>query len=476
MLKNYVHICILSFVCFGIFGCSLEPRYSRPDTKIAERDAYINQPQEEGVLTMARWWERLGDPVIDEMVENLLSDSLTIKSAQERVIQMRERIKIAQGGYYPSISASSSVSRATFNNPAIPNTIYNTNYDLGIGTNWQIDLLGKNRLSVAVARKNLLVENALKEALEQSLIADLMRQRVSVATLERVIQLEKEIITSQEQTLNTIERRYRSGVAGTNILNLRLARENLAAAQTRLPDLQARLASSLYNIDVLLGRTPGMTQINHVNFAPMPMTEKISLQPPMALLDRRPDLRASELRLKIANDHIGLAVADLYPDVSFGGNIGFESDQLSNLLRGDQLAWSLIGTITNRLFEGGRLRANIRLKESQMRELSNDYAQDILEAVRDVENNLQREKQAVAQVQLFEINVEEAKKSEEAARQRYEKGLITLLDFLNIQRRHQTAQRNLIYAQELAWNTRIDLYLSLGGDWDIRNNNGETNE
>lgn len=478
--KSLVYFLIL-LASSTLFGCALGPDYQRPSVSAQAMKAYINAP-DAGVdvdvdgQSMARWWERLEDPVTDQLIEKALANNLTLQSAQERVLQARENVVIAQGSYYPSLGADLGASRSAVNNPIFPNTAYSTAYEAGLSTSWQLDLFGKNRRSAWAAKANFEAAKATREALAQSLIADLVRQRVAVATIARRLKLAQEIASNRDDTVQIVERRYRNGVDSTGALDIRLARENYTSAQAQIPSLEADLTDALYGIDLLLGQTPGTTQLEALDFAPLPIQEKIILAPPVALLDRRPDLRASELRLKAANENIGVAIADLYPNVSFGGSLGFQGESASDLFRADQLVWSLLGTVTNKLFEGGRLKATIRLSESRARELASDYTQDVLEAVRDVESALQREKKINEQVDLLLINVEEARQAENIANDRYSRGITNLLELLETQRRRQNAEQNLLLAQQAAWNARLDLYLALGGDWQMTKTENKIDE
>ncbi len=471
MVLSQIKLLLLFFVGFFMIGCAIGPDYKRPDVAAQAIKSYINAPREAGDQAMARWWTRLNDPVVDQLITTALANNFTLQSARERVIQAREQVVIAQGAYYPSLAADTGASRSAIpsgsGNPLITSKTYNTSFDAGLATSWELDLFGQNRRTAWAARAGLQAAEAEREALAQALIANIVRQRVAIATLARRVDLVRDIAVSRDNTVQIVERRYRNGVDSTGALDIRLARENFASAQAQIPPLESSLTDALYGLDILLGRVPGVTKIEAVDFAPLPRQEKIIIDPPVSLLDRRPDLRASELRLKAANEGIGIAMADLYPNITFGGVIGFQNDSVNNIFRADQLAWSLAGTITNRLFEGGRLRANIRLNKAQARELAADYAQDVLEAIRDVESALQREKKFSEQVALLKTNVEEARSAETMAQERYTRGITNLLELLETQRRRQTAEQNLLLAEQSAWNARLDLYLALGGDWDM---------
>jgi outer membrane protein TolC len=186
---------------------------------------------------------------------------------------------------------------------------------------------------------------------------------------------------------------------------------------------------------------------------------------PVDLLDRRPDLRASELRLAAADAEIGVAMADLYPGLTLGGNIGVSGNQAGNLFSADQLAGSLLLTITSRLFEGGALRANIRLQESEARELSARYAGNVLGALREVETALKAEQELEKEMDSLQQSLQAVRKAESISLTRYQEGIESLRAYLEIQQRRYLVEQSWLRLLQEKWNNRITLYLALGGDW-----------
>jgi len=445
-------------------ACAMGPDYERPQTKAATLEKFINAPEdaEQETATMSKWWENIGDEKLNELVKILLTDNLDLKAAGERLIQANERVYAQQGAYFPTLGANSGVARS-----ATSSDVYTTNYELGLATSWQVDLFGKIKEIVNSAQANYLASRAENEALIHSLIAALLQKRIEISANAKRLELAENIAKSRKNTLESVERRYRSGVASTSALEVRLARENLASAQATATGLKADLTDSSYDLDVLLGRAPGTTILEAADFPAIPRIRDFTIPPPLALLDRRPDLQTSELRLIAANADISVAIAELYPNLTFGGNIGTAGSKLSDLFSSGQIGWSLLGNIALKIFEGGKLRANIRISEARARELMHIYEKDVLNAVKEVESALQREDNTYLEVTKLEENVDEAKKAAELAENRYRQGIIPLLDLLDIQRRAQIAEQSLITAQQSLWNTRIALYLALGGDWEI---------
>ncbi len=366
-------------------ACSLTPDYKRPETvadimqeySSTTQNASLKTDYDQGLVTVynldnhAFWWENINDPVTEKLIANMLSQNLRLEAAAERIVQARERTTIAGADLYPALSLNSGASRVMSPTNAQNNgfqlgsdRIYQTNYDLNIGASWQADLFGKIKAGQNAAIAETLVSTFDRQALLHTLIAELINRRVAIANTQAQIELTNQVIKTREQVLNSVNIRYEAGSEGTSALQVRRARENLAVAKSDLPPLISALNENIFALDVLLGMPPNSNEsIKKYNFPSLPPPRALKIPPPLALIDQRPDLQSQELRLIAAGQDIGVAMADLYPGISLGGNYGFTTAQTSTLLSSEQLAWSLTGSILTRIFEGGRLRANIRVKD-----------------------------------------------------------------------------------------------------------------
>lgn len=478
-MRNYILIAALLFFS----SCKLGPNYERPENIAQQIEKFKNFPIEETEdkdLTeqTSLWWKRLDDPTSEMLVEKLLVQNFDIEAANARLKQAIERAKVAGADLYPTLSGDFTATR--IENPPISQGFGTgkpiNNFDLGLSSSWQLDFFGRTSSNLDGRRAE--IEGSIFEidALIHSLIAQVISQRVAVALDARRLDLVEQTILSNEKTLGIIERRYRSGVGTVKSIDVRLARENLAATKAEFPIAQANLAESIYELDLLLGQQPGDSgKMDYKSFPVLPPPEKIEIFPPAELLDRRPDLRASELRLIAANEDIGIAMADLFPNLAISGSYGTTSNEISNILDANQMAWSLVGSLTQKIFEGGRLRANIRLNEARAEELSALYKKDILTAVKEVEIGLLKEEKLHSQVELLAENLKQTEAAEKLSNTRYIQGIGSILELLDTQRRLWRVEQNLLNAQEANWQNRIALYLALGGDWQFKGKIGDDN-
>jgi NodT family efflux transporter outer membrane factor (OMF) lipoprotein len=480
----------------SLWSCAVGPEYERPETVVEAAESYRRLPDDVGEVVdagdLSRWWERMDDPWMARHVDRLLTENLRLKEAAARVEQAWARLGIRRGDQLPTLSASASAARrmqpvdgiapaagagggtggteGAGGGPAMSggtgrDRLYTTRFEVGLSTRWQVDLFGKLRRRTAAARDRFLASRADAQALVHSLIAELARRRIGLSTLKRRLQVARETVESRKMTLDTVDRRYRRGLPDVSADDVYLARENLAAAKADLPDLRRRLMEEGAALDVLLGWRPGTLDPLAADIPLLPPPRPPAVGVPAALLDRRPDLRSSELRLMAATEEIGVAVADLYPDLTLSGNIGFQNDDLRNFFNASNLAGAILGDLMVRLFEGGRLRANIDLQEAEAREAAAAYARQVLNGLEEVEVALGSARFLSRRVAALADRLENIRRAEREARERYRRGLRSLLEVLEIERRRYAAEQAYLLAAQAAWNNRIDLYLALGGDW-----------
>jgi len=465
------------------------------ETPASGLEAFYNAPADVNQIISRdefnRWWRQMDDPWLDDSVELLLGGNLQLKEAAARIRQAWAQLGIARGSMLPSLSASGSALRgfqgidsgiSTFGTTGTGNgqpldggatsfqrseneRFYFTQLEAGLSTSWQVDLFGGLERSRAAAHLTYLASLANAEALIHSLISELARRRISLATLQQRIDLTRETEENRKLTLNIVERRYRRGVADTSATDVYLARENLAAVTSQIPDLQRRLREELHMLDVLLGRPPGRATVDDIHIPPLQPPGSVPLGLPAQLIDRRPDLRANELRLAASVEQVGVAVADLYPDLTLTGSLGLRDDELSTFFDSANLFGAIVGDIMVRLFQGGRLRANIALQEAEARELAAAYAGDVLTALEEVETVLSNGRYLAEQLDYLEDRLQNTRKAARQLTEQYRSGLVPLLDVLVAERRRFEAEQEYLLIAQAAWNNRIALYLALGGDW-----------
>lgn len=467
-----------AMIAFGaacsLSACTVGPDYARPESLAALLGLDRAQAPEEFTAvpespapvleTLSAWWTRLGDPDLEPLVAEMLAGNRDIAAAAARVQQAQAQLDNTGAALWPSLDLAPSASRSFTTNTA-GNRTYTDSYSVGTTLSWQADLFGRLRSAERANAASFAASEADWLGLIHTQIATLVRTRVALATLSRRLEATRAIAESRRATLRAVERRYRAGLEATNAVDLRSARENYTSALADIPALENDLAAATTALDLLLGRVPTAAQVAPNTLANVPPPRDVPLGVPAALLDRRPDLRAAEFRLMAATANVGVAIADLFPNLTLTGSLSSTAASAGNLFNAATLAGSLAAQIAQPLFDGGARRATVRQREAAVDEQAALYAGAILTAFKEVEDALTAERKSGERLEQLDATLKEVKLAEQSAFDRFRRGIGTYERLLETQRRLQTVEQTLLIEQQNKWNARIDLILALGGDW-----------
>lgn len=465
-------------LCFWLSGCAVGPDFARPNTAADQYDRFHNAFEQRigSSADMSLWWERLNDPLLNDYADKLLRQNLSLQQAGERIYQARTQVTSARSSWGPQISGSASGARSLTpsNGSTLTDRVFSNSYDASLSASWELDLFGRIARSVEAAKASYEAAQYDYEALTHSLMAQLVNTRVSIAVNKTLLDLAQKNYINRKKIYKLIKQRYELGVRGTVLSDVYLAEDSYRQVYAEVYRFERQLMDDIYRLDILLGEAPGSNEPLSKDFRLVVPPMDVAACIPARLLDRRPDIKAAELRSKAANAEIGVAIGDLYPSINLGATYGFSSTSTGNLFSASQLAGSLLGSLTQRIFEGGRLRANIDLQESQARELMLSYKDSILNALYEVETRLKSDRDLTNELQSLEKSIAALNQAEALSKERYLKGILSLQEFLEIQQRRYTTEQNLHSKRQEKWTTRTALYLALGGDWFDTNENNKS--
>lgn len=448
-------------------GCTVGPDYFRPEIISDDPESFVNQPSAwpdaNDLAPVGHWWDSFGDPVIGELVEQALISNNDLKIAAARVLEGRALVRRATGVRLPSVDYSGS---RTFGR-ALPGADPTKLYRQDLSISWIVDFFGKLRRSEQAAIKDFLADKANQQALVHAIIAQTVSSRVNISTQQRLLEIAHSNIKSRQQTLNIVERRYNSGLTGS--LDLHLARENLAAAASTEPVARQNLALGLHSLDILLGRRPASVEAPANTLPYMPNLSPIPMSVPMSLLDRRPDVISAEMQLAAATERVGVSIAELFPDLTLSLSGGYLSNSYRLLTASENQIYSTIIGLAAPIYKGGSLKAGVEAAKARAEGAAANYANVVLRAIGEVEDSLVKEEQTSIRVKLLQERFDEVLIADTQARRRYSEGVesVSLLFILETERRRIIAENELAFAIQSLYNTRIELFLALGGDWDI---------
>lgn len=424
-------------------------------------------------VELSAWWTSLGDPALDRLVAAALSDNLDLRQAQARIGEARALRDRTAGGYAPSVDASGSVTRRrqSENGPlpigSIPGLERDqTIYDAGFDAAWEIDLFGKTRRAVESAEAS--VQAAQADAIDAriSVAAEVARSYLTLRGAQRELAAREASVETLQQTYDLVHRRLQVGDASQ--ADVDTAQSRLAAAAAGLPGIRARLRGAALGLGVLLGAPPERelalldTGVPEIMLAPIPVGARADI------LRRRPDVRGAERRLAARTADIGVATAELFPKLSIGAGGGFQSLDAGNLFESASQTFSIMPVISWRLFDGGRVRAEIHASEARQKQAALAYEGAVLAALGDAERALSDYKLGLDAVQRQRAAVEAARRSYAHMQMRFKAGDIALTDLLAEERVLRDAEDAYVRTHTATAIDLIALFKALGGGWDAR--------
>ncbi len=427
------------------------PRYT--STELSAEDAVVDQ-----------WWRVIGDAEVNTLVDELRVGSFTLKETRLQIEQAQELAAQARAFRLPSVNGAADVSGGGSRTPG-SSFDFSDAYGLGLSTDFSADIFGGLRSTERSALLRVKASELSFLSVEQQEVALLVSNWVAASTIKRQLALAEETAESFRTTFELTDKRYRAGSTEVSASDVQIARQNYDSALVDIPDLQTQLNVQLFEIDEQLARLPGATASSFIGTVLLDRGLNLPIGVPADLLANRPDVAAAELSYRAALEDVGAARADLYPALSLSASLTFQGDSLSDVFSADTFIANLIASLTGPIFNGGRLRSEVRLQQAEAEELATAFARTTLAALIDVEQAVAQLVGINEQLKRLDDNVASAELSDTITQNRYRRGLGTLLSVLESQRTLNAARQNLILTEQAYLNAYIDLFLSLGGAW-----------
>lgn len=468
--RHAAHGTVVMFTALLLGACAVGPDYREPPP--VDTGSGWTQPNEDTQtqVDLETWWTSLGDPVLDRLVTTALSENLDLRQAQARISEARALHDRAVGAYAPSVNADGSVARRrqSENGPLPINSIPGmerdqTIYDAGFDAAWEADLFGGIRRAVESAEASVQVAQADAYAVRIRVAAEVARSYLSLRGAQRELIARESAVQTLQQTLDLVRQRFEAG--DTAQAEVDTAQARLAAADAGLPGIHARMRAAALSLGVLLGAPPERelavldTAAPELRLTPLPVGERADL------LRRRPDVRAAERRLAARTADVGVATAELFPKLTIGAGGGFQSLDAGDLFESASQTFSIVPLVSWRVFDGGRVRAEIRASESRQQQAALAYEQAVLVALGDAERALSDYRLGLDAVQRQLASVAAARRSYAHAQARFEAGDIALTDLLAEERFLRDAEDAYVRTHTATAIDLVALFKALGGGW-----------
>jgi NodT family efflux transporter outer membrane factor (OMF) lipoprotein len=458
-------------------GCTVGPNYVSPSdptqttyvrpSASADHDAASDRPQTVvlGKTPPDDWWTLLGSEQLDRLVKLALANNQSLVGAEAHLQAARERMGAARGAQFPQVDAATSAQRTRIGATVLGSQAKDfpsfSAYAAGVEVSYDLDLFGGTRRRIERAGAEAQYDAALRDAAALSISGNVVLQALQLASLSEQIRVVDTIVADDERMLRLIRGANTAGaVSRMDVLS---AQSQTDHDRTLLPPLRQQLGVSQDALAILVGAAPADWPSQDFSLRQMTLQGEIPAALPSELVHRRPDIAAAEAQLHAASASVGIATANLYPDLTLDGSIGREG-----LLGGgpSETAWNVLGGLTAPVFHGGTLNAERRAAVEDYQAAFGAYRETVLEAFGQVADMLQaltNDREALGAQQRA---LESARASLDLTRQGYEGGNAGYLQVLDAQRLHQEAQLGTVQAETQSYVDAVKLLLAAGGHVD----------
>jgi len=418
------------------------------------------------------WWREFNDAHLNGFIAESLTNNYDLQAAAARVEIAQAEAAIAGADLFPSVGVGANAERSRRNYIGLPIpgggddplTTHSTTYGLSLNTSWELDLWGRIRSGKRAAQAQVEASRDDLQDAQLSLAGQTAKTWLAVVEAREQVNVAQRTLESFTSSAEQIRDRYERGIRPP--LDLRLALANVAGAEAALDLRQVAYERAVRQLDILVGRYPaGELQMDLV-FPAMPGPVPAGL--PSEMLVRRPDLRASEQRLRSADWRVAESKATLLPRLSLTASGGTTSEDLADLVSADFKVWTLAGNLAQPLFEGGRLRAGVRRANARAKAALAEYRSTVLLAFSEVESALVSESLLARREDSLNQAVEQSRAALNLAELRYGAGLDTIITVLEAQRRLFEAETQQVAIRRQRLENRVDLHLALGGGFNGR--------
>ncbi|WP_053213962.1 efflux transporter outer membrane subunit [Pseudomonas sp. Q12-87] len=460
-----------------ITGCAVGPDYLRPDAPLSDRflrQPVVDQRSNAAQASLAVWWEGFADPALTEFVTQALAQNLDLAQASARVAQARAGLGAANAALLPSGTVNGQAARAyqsveTPLGQVLDSTPvydrYGNAYALNLEAGWELDVFGGLRRGREAALAEYQASEAGMAATRLAVAAQTADLYMTVRGLQARLDIANRQAKTRQELLEKVRLLYGEGLAAR--YQVHQAEGELAQVQATVPVLQTGLETAMNALDIMLGAPPGTHRAQLASTGNIPPAPPMNATgTPADLLRRRPDLIVAERRLAASNARIGEAVAEYYPKFSLGALLGSATSvSAGHLFSGGASQASGVLGLRWRLFDFGRINAQIDQAKGQEAEALAAYRQSVLRATEDVENAfsalVNRQAQAVT-LTGGETSLAQARESSFSA---YEQGTASLIDVLRADETLLQASDARAQAQTESARAAVAAFRALGGGW-----------
>ena len=469
---RWVLLASISSLVLVVAGCIVGPDYKRPSVTVPpaykEGGGTATQPGTQNF--QQKWWEIFGDAQLNTLEEQIKISNQNLKASEAQYRQARALVRFYRAEYYPTGTVNPSISRTKYsdNKPPVSSlsgVTYN-DFLLPGDLSYEIDAWGRVRRTVESARASAEASAADLATVNLSVQSELAVDYFELRSADAQKKLLDSTVADFEKSLQLTENRHSGGLASD--LDVQQARTQLETTRAEATDVDVARAHFEHAVAVLTGKPPSTFSLAFSPVTGPPPTVPLGL--PSQLLERRPDVVATERQMTAANAQIGVAKAAFFPSIMLSTSGGLESGSLGTLFQGPGLFYSLGAAAAQTVFDAGQRRANVQAQQAAYDQTVANYRQTVLTAFQDVEDNLAALRILEQEAKTQDVAVEAARRSVVLSTNQYKGGVTDYLTVLTAQSAALADERSAVDILRRRMDASVLLIKALGGGWDVTAN------
>ena len=461
-------------------GCTLGPDFQSPDApatqgytapgEVKPGEARLRQTIALGDKVTADWWTLFRAPALDQLVKQAIAGSHSLEAAKARLAASQDAVAASASALYPQVNFNATATRekltpTTFGlSPSQFALPPNFNlFQVGPTASYDLDLFGGRRRQVE--QQNALADYQRYEvaAVYMTLTGDTVMQAVQVAGLRAQVKAIGDILAIDRENLGLVQTERKAGAVPDS--DVVIAQSQLAGDETLLPPLAQQLSAAKHALSVLLGRAPGDWLAPDFDLTTLTLPQTVPVSLPSALVRQRPDVLAAEAQLHAASAQIGVATAQLYPDITLSGTVGAAALDPGHLFNPASLVWSIAAGLTQPVFDGGLREAQRKAALDSFKASAADYQQVVVQSLGQVADLLQALNHDADLLVAQKRALDTASDSVRLQRINYGAGGTGVLNLLEAQLQYQRALLGYVRAQVQRFQDTAQLLVAMGGGW-----------
>lgn len=433
-------------------------RHPLPETINAGKEEPL-QSLQMGKKVSREWWMIFHSRPINNMVNQAIANNQDLAAAMATLASSQESVRQALGGFYPQIDGNAGFQRSKTGSRQPPFNLYT----VGGAISYMPDVFGGTRRTVEQQTALADFQCYQLGAAYLSITGNIVIESITLATLYAQLESVKAIVASDEQNLRLVQQKYQAGKAAKS--DVITAQSQLANDRTQIAPILQQISITEDALSVLAGRPTGNWTPPRIALDKLKLPSNLPVSLPSQLVHQRPDILAAEATLHANSAAIGIAIAQMFPQITLTGDGNFQANTTSNLFTRSSFFWSLAANLTSPIFHGGSLMAQRAQAIDNFKASAASYQQTVLQAFSQVADTLQALKHDAEQLQAQKQALNTAKELLRLQRISYTAGKGDLLLLLFAQRSYQLSRLGYVQALGQRYKDTAQLYVALGGDW-----------